>query len=55
VATEDRVIPIPHSRALFETWRGAKTWQEVSRASHDSMAGEPDYWRSIAEFLKALR
>ncbi len=55
VATEDRVIPIPHSRALFEAWRGAKTWQEVSPASHDSIAGEPEYWRSIAEFLKALR
>jgi len=55
VATEDRVIPIPHSRALFETWRGAKTWREVPRASHDSISGEPEYWRSIAEFLKALR
>ncbi len=55
VATEDRVIPIPHSRALFEAWRGTKTWQEISRASHDSIAGEPDYWRSIAEFLKGLR
>jgi pimeloyl-ACP methyl ester carboxylesterase len=55
VATEDRIIPIPHSRALFEAWRGAKTWREVPRASHDSISGEPDYWRSIAEFLKGLR
>jgi pimeloyl-ACP methyl ester carboxylesterase len=55
VATQDQVIPIPHSRALFEAWRGAKTWQEVSPASHDSIAGEPDYRRSIAEFLKARR
>ena len=55
VATEDRVVPIPHSRALFEAWRGAKTWREIPRASHDSIAGEPDYWRSIAGFLKGLR
>lgn len=55
VATEDRVIPIPHSRALFEAWRGSKTWREVPRASHDSISGEPEYWRSIAEFLKTLR
>jgi len=55
VATEDRVIPIPHSRALFEAWRGAKTWREVPRASHDSVSGEPEYWRSIAGFLKTLR
>ncbi len=55
VATEDRVVPIPHSRALFEAWRGAKTWREIPRASHDSIADEPDYWRSIAGFLKGLR
>ena len=55
VATEDRVIPRAHSRALFEAWRGAKTWHEVPRSDHDSIAGEPGYWRSIADFLKALR
>ncbi|HYT47932.1 MAG TPA: alpha/beta hydrolase, partial [Burkholderiales bacterium] len=38
VATEDRVVPIPHSRALFEAWRGAKTWREVPRAGHDSIS-----------------
>ena len=55
VATEDRVIPGAHSRALFEAWRGTKTWHEVPRSDHDSVAGEPEYWRSIADFLKALR
>jgi pimeloyl-ACP methyl ester carboxylesterase len=55
VATEDRVIPPAHSRALFEAWRGAKIWREVPRADHDSISGEPEYSRSIAEFLKALR
>jgi len=43
------------SRALFEAWRGAKTWHEVPSSDHDSIAGEPGYWRSIADFLKALR
>src|SRR5256712_9387135 len=55
VATEDRVIPVAHSRALFEAWRGTKTWHEVPRSDHDSISGEPEYWRSIADFLKALR
>ncbi len=54
-ATQDRVIPVAHSRALFDAWRGAKTWREVPLADHDSIAGEPEYWRSIAEFLRALR
>jgi len=55
VATGDRVIPAAHSRALFEAWRGTKTWHEVPRADHDSIFGEPEYWRSIADFLKVLR
>jgi pimeloyl-ACP methyl ester carboxylesterase len=55
VASEDRVIPGAHSRALFEAWRGAKSWHEVPRSDHDSIAGEPEYWRSIADFLKVLR
>ena len=55
VAADDRVIPTPHSRALFAAWRGEKTWQEVANADHDSIAGEPEYWRSIAMFLKSLR
>jgi len=55
VATEDRVIPVTRSRALFEAWRGAKIWHEVPRSDHDGIAGEPGYWRSIADFLNALR
>jgi uncharacterized protein len=54
-ARQDRVIPVAHSHALFEAWRGAKTWREVPLADHDSIAGEPEYWRSIAEFLRTLR
>lgn len=54
VATQDRVIPALHSRALFDAWRGARTWREIPLADHDSIAGEPEYWRSIAEFLRAL-
>jgi len=55
VATEDRVIPVARSRALFEAWRVAKSWREIPLADHDSVAGEPEYWRSIAAFLGALR
>jgi pimeloyl-ACP methyl ester carboxylesterase len=55
VAAEDRVIPAVKSRALFEAWRGTKTWHEVPRSDHNSISGEPGYWRSISDFLKALR
>jgi hypothetical protein len=55
VATEDRIIPASHSRTLFDAWRGRKTWHEVPRADHDSIAGEPGYWSAIADFLTSVR
>ncbi len=55
VAAEDRIIPASHSRALFEAWRGRKSWREVPRADHNSIAGEPEYWSAIADFLQSAR
>lgn len=55
VASRDRVIPVAHSQVLFDTWRGVKTWREVPLADHDTIAGEPGYWRAIAEYLRKLR
>jgi len=55
VAADDRVVPVSHSRTLFQAWRGRKTWREIPRADHDSIAGEPEYWSAIADFLKAIR
>jgi uncharacterized protein len=55
VATGDRVVPMSHSRALFEAWGGVKTWREIPRADHDSVSGEPEYWRAISDFLDSQR
>lgn len=55
VAHDDRVVPVAHSRALFDAWHGPKTWRDIPRADHDSIAGEPGYWSAIADFLKGLR
>jgi pimeloyl-ACP methyl ester carboxylesterase len=54
VASDDRVIPRPHSERLYAAWGGAKHWREIRPAEHDSIAGEPDYWRAIAAFLAEL-
>jgi pimeloyl-ACP methyl ester carboxylesterase len=54
VASDDRVIPRPHSERLYAAWGGAKHWREIRPAEHDSIAGEPDYWRAIAAFLAGL-
>jgi len=54
VASGDRVIPRPHSERLYAAWGGPKQWREIRPADHDSLAGEPDYWRAIAAFLGKL-
>lgn len=55
VASDDRVIPRPHSERLYSAWGGNKQWREIRRAGHDNIADAPDYWRAIAEFLSVLR
>lgn len=55
VASEDRVIPRPHSERLYAAWGGAKQWREIPQTAHDDIAGEPDYWAAISEFLRGLR
>jgi len=54
-ATQDSIIPPVHSRALFEAWGGEKIWREVPQSDHNSISGEPEYWRSIAQFLRERR
>lgn len=54
VASADRVIPRPHSERLYAAWGGPKQWREIRPADHDSLAGDPAYWRSIAAFLQSL-
>lgn len=54
VAENDRVIPQAHSRRLFDAWGAAEKSWLVLRGDHDSVSGEVQYWRAIAEFLARL-
>jgi hypothetical protein len=54
VASDDRVIPRPHSARLYAAWGGPRQWREIGAADHDSLAGEPEYWDAIAAFLAKL-
>jgi len=55
VAADDRIIPVLHSRRLFEAWRGPRTWRRVEGADHNDLSDTPEYWRAIGEFLAAAR
>jgi pimeloyl-ACP methyl ester carboxylesterase len=55
VASDDRVIPRPHSERLYAAWGGIKEWREIRPSAHDSVADAPEYWRAIADFLEKLQ
>lgn len=51
VAGEDTLIPLAHSRRLFEAWAGPKKWHLIARENHDTIEFAPDYWRTINDFI----
>jgi hypothetical protein len=53
VAERDGIIPPGHSRRLFDTWHGPKTWREIAGADHNDLSDRPAYWQAIGEFLAA--
>lgn len=51
VAGEDTLIPPAHSRRLFDAWAGPKKWHLIARENHDTIEFDPDYWRTINDFV----
>jgi hypothetical protein len=51
VAERDEVIPVVHSRRLFDAWKGPKRWVELGGAEHNSTDDVPAFWQAIREFL----
>lgn len=51
VAGRDEVIPVVHSKRLFEAWAGPKRWVELPGAGHNSTDGAPEFWDAIRSFL----
>lgn len=51
VAERDQVIPVVHSKRLFEAWKGPKRWVELAGAGHNSTDAVPAFWQAIGEFL----
>jgi pimeloyl-ACP methyl ester carboxylesterase len=51
VAGRDEVIPIVHSKRLFDAWKGPRRWVELEGAGHNSTDDAPAFWQAIREFL----
>jgi pimeloyl-ACP methyl ester carboxylesterase len=51
VAERDEVIPLVHSKRLFEAWGGPKRWVGLRDAGHNNTDDAPAFWQAIREFL----
>ena len=51
VAERDEVIPLVHSKRLYDAWKGPKRWVELIGAGHNSTDDAPQFWQAIREFL----
>jgi hypothetical protein len=51
VAGRDEIIPIVHSKRLYDAWKGPKRWVELPGAGHNSTDDAPEFWRAIRGFL----
>jgi pimeloyl-ACP methyl ester carboxylesterase len=51
VAEHDEIIPVVHSKRLFDAWKGPKRWVELRGAGHNSTDDAPAFWHAIREFL----
>ena len=51
VAERDEVVPLVHSKRLFDAWKGPKRWVELRGAGHNSTDDVPAFWQAIREML----
>lgn len=55
VAAEDEAIATKHSRRLFDSWAGPKTWREFRGEGHNTIGFHPLYWSAVGEFLAGVK
>ena len=52
VAPRDEIIPVAHSKRLFDAWAGPKRWVDLDGAAHNNTDDAPAFWQSIRAFLE---
>ncbi len=55
VGTDDTIIPVARSRALYDAWAGPKSWYAIRGEDHNALGATADYWQRIGRFLESTR
>jgi uncharacterized protein len=51
VASDDAIIPVERSRALYDAWAGPKRWVAIPATDHNTLAAPGAFWSEVARFL----
>lgn len=50
----DTLVPVEHTERLVKAWAGPTEFKRFTGVDHGTIHAAPDYWPSIATFLKKL-
>ena len=50
-ASDDGIVPLKHSKRLFEAWKGQKILHVIDNADHNTISLHAGFWTIIREFL----
>jgi uncharacterized protein len=54
IASDDTIIPMIHSRRLYDEWKGEKNLREIPDSDHNTLILNDLYWEYISRFLNGL-
>jgi uncharacterized protein len=54
IASDDTIIPVIHSRRLYDEWKGEKSLREIPDSDHNTLILNALYWEYISRFLNGL-
>ncbi len=54
IASEDQVIPVKHSKKLYDKWGGSKNIITIKNTDHNTISNSEEYWNHINMFLKSI-
>lgn len=54
IASDDTIVPVKHSRKLYDAWKGKKEIRVIPLSDHNNMPFSELYWQNIFDFLDRL-
>jgi pimeloyl-ACP methyl ester carboxylesterase len=54
VGSNDAIVHVPRSKALYDAWAGPKSWAAIDGRGHNDLTGDRAFWSAVAKFVETL-